>query len=143
MPKENVTIPAVSKGPDLGPLAFVGSLPAADSPFGVSDLVGFVWQYTDVFEDDHDVAVIVKGSGHFHPPAVSSTFPSTAQYLNWYYPPARQVNRHNKYFLMSNSFERAGTVGFRCVADHLEGPPAPYHYWGQDTHHKGDVELFV
>ena len=36
--------------------------PAADSPFGVSDLVGNIWQYTDEFEDIHTRAVLVKGS---------------------------------------------------------------------------------
>jgi hypothetical protein len=36
---------------------------------------------------------------------------------NWYFPPAFQLNTYNKYYLMSGTYERAGTVGFRCVAD--------------------------
>ena len=36
---------------------------------------------------------------------------------HWYFPPAYQLNTYNKYYLMSGTWERAGTVGFRCVAD--------------------------
>ena len=50
---------------------------------------------------------------------------------DFYYPQARQLNQHNTYFLMSGAtpgaggdgFERAGTVGFRCVRD-IEGEPS-------------------
>ena len=29
----------------------------------------------------------------------------------------RELTPHGKYFLMSDSYERAGTVGFRCAVD--------------------------
>ena len=32
-------------------------------------------------------------------------------------PQALNLNQHNKYFLMDNSYERSSTVGFRCAAD--------------------------
>ena len=39
---------------------------------------------------------------------------------HWYFPPAFQNNQYNKYFLMSGSYERAGTIGFRCIADAVD-----------------------
>jgi iron(II)-dependent oxidoreductase len=44
---------------------------------------------------------------------------------HWYFPPAFKLNSYNKYYLMSGSYERAGTVGFRCIADAEAGPPTP------------------
>ena len=39
----------------------------------------------------------------------------------WYFPQARDsLETHNKYFLMSDRYERAGTMGFRCVVDAAE-----------------------
>ena len=34
-----------------------------------------------------------------------------------YFPQALELNKHNKYFLMDDSYERAATLGFRCVED--------------------------
>eukprot|EP01047_Picozoa_sp_COSAG01_P038876 COSAG01_NODE_3180_length_6453_cov_30.744570_2_plen_545_part_00 len=39
---------------------------------------------------------------------------------HWYFPPAFQNDQYNKYFLMSGSYERAGTIGFRCVVDAVD-----------------------
>ena len=44
---------------------------------------------------------------------------------HWYFPPAYQLNSYNKYYLMSGSYERAGTVGFRCIADAVDAPHPP------------------
>jgi formylglycine-generating enzyme required for sulfatase activity len=76
------------------------------SPFGVRDLVGNVYQYTDEFQDDHTRAVILRGGSNYRP--------SGSQ---WYFPQAKQNNQHEKYFLMNDRYERAGTIGFRCVQD--------------------------
>ena len=76
------------------------------SPFGVMDLVGNVWQYTDEFQDDHTRGVIVRGGSNYRPSGSM-----------WYFPEALELETHNKYFLMSARYERAGTIGFRCVVD--------------------------
>lgn len=40
--------------------------------------------------------------------------------MHWYFPPAFRNDQYGKYFLMSGSYERAGTIGFRCVADAVD-----------------------
>ncbi len=35
----------------------------------------------------------------------------------WYFPNQIELSTHNKYFLMDARYERAGTIGFRCVVD--------------------------
>ena len=39
-----------------------------------------------------------------------------------YYMGQADLITHNKYFLMSPRYERAGTVGFRCAADMATSP---------------------
>ena len=36
---------------------------------------------------------------------------------HWYFPPAFDLATYNKYVIMGGSYERAGAIGFRCVAD--------------------------
>jgi iron(II)-dependent oxidoreductase len=84
----------------------VTAYPAGASPFGVMDMVGNVWQWTDEYTDEHSRTAILKGSSYFH-----------AQTSGWYFPPALEVNKYGKYILMSPGIDRAATLGFRCVAD--------------------------
>ena len=69
-----------------GPLTVGSFSPAGDSEFGVSDMVGNVWQYTDEFRDAHTRAVLVKGSANYRPSG-----------SEWYFPNALELNKHNKY----------------------------------------------
>jgi gamma-glutamyl hercynylcysteine S-oxide synthase len=93
----------------------VGQFPSGASPFGVLDLMGLVWQWTNAFTDDHTRAGLVRGGAYF---AARTTYGE-----NWYFPgslsPSGDVraNTHNKLLLMSESYDRHGTVGFRCVVD--------------------------
>ena len=42
-----------------------------------------------------------------------------------------QLNQHGRYFIMDNSWERSGTVGFRCVADSvITKNSKPYNWNG-------------
>lgn len=69
-------------------------------------MIGSVWQYTDEFRDAHTRSVVLRGGSNYRPSG-----------SNWYFPQALELGTHNKYFLMDDRYERAGTVGFRCVVD--------------------------
>jgi formylglycine-generating enzyme required for sulfatase activity len=90
----------------LSPPADAGATPKGASPFGVMDLVGNVWQWTDEYQDEHTRAAIVRGGSYYQP-----------QGTIWYFPQAYRLNEHGKYLLMGPSLDRSGTIGFRCVVD--------------------------
>ena len=88
------------------------------SRFGVSDLVGNVWQMTSSFSDAHTASIVLKGGSNYFPVALSTPE------AKWYFRNTRDnLTLHNKAFLMDDAFERAGTVGFRCVRDIAGEPP--------------------
>lgn len=99
-----VPIPDKSRnmpGPDA-----VDAHPEGASPFGVMDLVGNVWQWTEEFIDDHTRGGIVRGGSYYQP-----------QGSIWYFPQAYKLNEHGKLLLMAPSMDRSAAVGFRCVED--------------------------
>jgi gamma-glutamyl hercynylcysteine S-oxide synthase len=89
------------RGPDS-----VDAHPKGASPFGVMDLVGNVWQWTEEFQDDHTVGGILRGGSYYQP-----------QGSIWYFPQAYKLNQHGKLLMMSPSMDRSGALGFRCVQD--------------------------
>jgi formylglycine-generating enzyme required for sulfatase activity len=89
------------RGPDS-----VEAHPKGSSPFGVMDLVGNVWQWTEEFVDEHTRAGILRGGSYYQP-----------QGSIWYFPQAYKLSEHGKLLLMSPSMDRSGAVGFRCVVD--------------------------
>jgi len=100
----NVPTPDTSRsmrGPDP-----VDAHPQGASPYGVMDLVGNVWQWTDEFSDDHTRAGIVRGGEYYQP-----------QGSIWYFPQAWHNDEHGKLLLMAPGYDRSGGVGFRCVKD--------------------------
>ena len=62
------------RGPDA-----VDAHPAGASPFGVMDLVGNVWQWTDEFIDDHTRAGILRGGSYYQPQGSDLVFPASLQ----------------------------------------------------------------
>ncbi len=89
------------RGPDS-----VDAHPQGASPFGVMDMVGNVWQWTDEFTDDHTRAAIVRGGEYYQP-----------QGSMWYFPETYRLDEHGKFLLMAPSMDRSGGIGFRCVQD--------------------------
>lgn len=99
-------VPAPDKGRLLRGPDSVNAHPSGASPFGVMDLVGNVWQWTDEFVDEHTRAAILRGGSYYQP-----------QGSRWYFPQAYRLDEHGKYLLMAPSIDRASTLGFRCVED--------------------------
>lgn len=99
-------MPKPNRGRTLLPPDDVDAHPEGASPFGVMDLVGNVWQWTDEFFDEHTRSAVVRGGSAYQP-----------QTSHWYFPQAYQLDQHGRYLLMSPGRDRSGMLGFRCVAD--------------------------
>ena len=99
-------MPSKSKAREMPVPADVDAHPQGANPFGVLDLVGNVWQWTDEFHDEHTRAAALRGGSAYLP-----------QTSHWYFPQAYQLDQHGKYLLMAPSKDRSAGIGFRCVVD--------------------------
>lgn len=99
-------VPKPDTGRDMAAPSDVSGHPKGASPFGVMDLVGNVWQWTDEYVDGHTRAAILRGGSHYQP-----------QGSRWYFPQAYKLSEHGKYLLMAPSIDRSGAIGFRCAVD--------------------------
>jgi len=99
-------VPIPDKGHQMRPPTDVNAHVQGASPFGVMDLVGNVWQWTDEFVDEHTRRAVLRGGSYYQP---EGTF--------WYLPQAYRLNEHQEYLLMAPSLDRSGAIGFRCVVD--------------------------
>jgi iron(II)-dependent oxidoreductase len=98
--------PLMDSGRVMPPANDVDAHPLGTSPFGVMDMVGNVWQWTDEYVDEHTRAAILRGGSHYRP--LGSI---------WYFPQAYKNTQHGKLLMMGPSYDRSGAVGFRCVRD--------------------------
>ena len=89
------------RGPDA-----VDAHPLGASPFGVMDLVGNVWQWTEEFQDEHTRGGILRGGSYYQP-----------QGSIWYFPQAYKLGEHGKLLMTAPSMDRSGGLGFRCAQD--------------------------
>jgi formylglycine-generating enzyme required for sulfatase activity len=99
-------VPEPACGREMPTPADVGAHPAGASPFGVLDLVGNVWQWTNEFTDAHTRGAVLRGGSAYQP-----------QTSHWYFPQAYRLDQHGKLLLMSPGRDRSAGIGFRCVVD--------------------------
>lgn len=99
-------VPPAWRGRGAKAPAEIDAHPSGASPFGVLDLVGNVWQWTDEYADDHTRAAVLRGGSSYQP-----------QTSHWYFPQAYRLDQHGKYLLMAPCKDRSAWVGFRCVVD--------------------------
>ena len=115
-------VPIQASGTERPAPPDVGGYPAGDSPSGLKDLMGLAWQWTDEFSDAHTRAGLVRGGAYYSAVGSQWYFPNTlTNSPSWGGP---RATTHNKLLLMGPSYDRHGTVGFRCVAD-APGPLPP------------------
>lgn len=103
---DSSVVPTPDQGRSMRGPDDVDAHPEGASPFGVMDMVGNVWQWTDEYIDEHTRAAILRGGSYYQP-----------QGSVWYFPQAYRNDQHGKLLLMSPSMDRSGAVGFRCVKD--------------------------
>jgi formylglycine-generating enzyme required for sulfatase activity len=99
-------VPTPRRGRTMQGPEEVTAHPAGASPFGVMDMVGNVWQWTDEYTDDHTRGAILRGGSYYQP-----------QGSIWYFPQAYRNDNHGKLLMMAPSYDRSATLGFRCVKD--------------------------
>lgn len=94
--------------PGNGRLDPVGTYPRGINPFGLTDLVGSVWQMTaDQYKTGSYEYILLKGGSYYKPTA------------SWWYVQGgpQPLHRRQMLLLVDQGFERKATVGFRCVRD--------------------------
>ena len=103
---DETAVPAPSLDRVMPVPADVDAHPRGASPFGVEDMVGNVWQWTDEYQDDRIRGGVLRGGSAYQP-----------QTSHWYFPPAYRLDQHGKLLLMAPAKDRSAGIGFRCAAD--------------------------
>ncbi|MGQ9619733.1 MAG: formylglycine-generating enzyme family protein [Bacteroidales bacterium] len=96
----------------FGRLTPVDAFSKGASPYGVMDLVGNIWQMTnDMYSNGNYYFTMIRGGSFFNPES-----------SQWYIKGGPQpLNRTQIMLMVSQSFDRCETVGFRCVKDVASG----------------------
>jgi iron(II)-dependent oxidoreductase len=86
----------------------VDAFPKGESPYGVFDLVGNIWQITgDIYSNGTHYFNTIRGGSFFKPTS------------SWWYVEGgpQPLSNTQILLLVSPGFDRSATVGFRCVKD--------------------------
>jgi len=92
----------------FGRLTPVDAFSKGQSPYGVLDLVGNVWQVTnDMYFNGTNYFSVIRGGSYYKPDS------------SWWYIQGgpQQLDKTQIFLLVSPGFDRSSTVGFRCVKD--------------------------
>jgi len=92
----------------FGRLTPVDAFSKGQSPYGVLDLVGNVWQVTnDMYFNGTNYFSVIRGGSYYKPDS------------SWWYIQGgpQQLDKTQIMLLVSPGFDRSSTVGFRCVKD--------------------------
>ena len=107
-PWGNERLPGRCNGGETGDTTPVQAFPAGRSPFGVYDLCGNVWEWTESERTDGRTRFSILKGGSFY----------QAKGSDWYFDGGPQTNQHSaKFLLMWPGLDRCATIGFRCVVD--------------------------
>jgi gamma-glutamyl hercynylcysteine S-oxide synthase len=79
-------VPTADKGRTLRGRDNVDAHPMGASPFGILDMVGNVWQWTDEYVDEHTRGGILRGGDYYQP-----------QGSIWYFPQAYRNDQHGNF----------------------------------------------
>ena len=86
----------------------VDAFPKGQSPYGVMDMVGNVWQMTnDIYFNGTYYSAVIRGGSFYKPDS------------SWWYLQGgpQSLDKTQILLLVSPGFDRSATVGFRCVKD--------------------------
>jgi formylglycine-generating enzyme required for sulfatase activity len=86
----------------------VDAFPKGQSPYGVMDMVGNIWQMTgDMYFNGSNYFTVIRGGSYYKPDS------------SWWYIEGgpQQLDKTQIMLLVSPGFDRSETVGFRCVKD--------------------------
>lgn len=86
----------------------VGGFPKGQSPYGVLDLVGNVWQMTnDMYFNGSNYFMVIRGGSFYKPDS------------SWWYIQGgpQSLDKTQIMLMVSQGYDRNSTVGFRCVKD--------------------------
>eukprot|EP00518_Triparma_eleuthera_P022503 CAMPEP_0197561336 /NCGR_PEP_ID=MMETSP1320-20131121/24947_1 /TAXON_ID=91990 /ORGANISM="Bolidomonas sp., Strain RCC2347" /LENGTH=334 /DNA_ID=CAMNT_0043122959 /DNA_START=6 /DNA_END=1006 /DNA_ORIENTATION=- len=72
------------------------AFPEGASPFGLEDMVGNVYQWTDAFEDAHTDRAVLRGGSRWR-----------AAGSSWYLPQPSDLREHDTFLMMSDSMDRS------------------------------------
>ncbi|HVW63315.1 MAG TPA: SUMF1/EgtB/PvdO family nonheme iron enzyme [Puia sp.] len=112
--KDLFRMPPSDTGRIVRPPGAVTACPQGASPFGVMDLMGNVWQWTDEYRDEHTRSAVLKGGSYYKP---KGNYYSGQTPSGWYFPWVNNLREYGKYLLLSPGMDRSATIGFRCVKD--------------------------
>ena len=101
-------VPLFTYNRTMPPADDVDAHPEGASWAGINDMVGNIYQWTDIFTDEHTARAVIRGGSHWRP----GNDPNS-----WYLPNPKNLNEHNTFLLIGGGLDRSAGIGFRCAAD--------------------------